>query len=55
MTVIVQVLAYLTGHMRQLGRELAPVGIVDDLLERDLVVHAGQAGLVLAAPEEGDQ
>ena len=41
--------------MRQLGRELAPVGIVDDLLERDLVMHAGQAGLVLAAPEKGDQ
>ena len=53
--VIVQMLADLAGHMRQLGRELAPVGIVDDLLQGDLVMHAGEAGFVLPAPEKGDQ
>ena len=38
--VIIKVLAYLAGNVRQLGRKFAPVGVLDDLLERYLVVHA---------------
>ena len=53
--VIIKMLADLTGHMRQLGRKFGPGRIVDDLFQRHFVVHAGQAGLVLSAPEKGDQ
>ena len=55
MAVVVEVLADLPGHVRQLGREFAPFRVLDDLLQRDFVVHAGQAGFVLPPPEKGNQ
>ena len=55
MAVIVEMLADLAGHMRQLGRKFAPVRVLDDLLQGHFVVHAGQSGFVLPAPEKGNQ
>ena len=40
------------GHVRQVGRKIADVRGVDDVLERDFVVDRGQAGLVLPPPEK---
>ena len=55
MAVVVEVLAYLLAHPGQFRRVLAPLGVLDDLGEGHLVLHGGQAALVLARAVEGDQ
>ena len=48
-------LADLARHVGQLRRKFAPAGILDNLLQRDFRMDAGQPGFVLPRAEEGNQ
>lgn len=52
--VVVDELPHLLRDIHKLGREFAPLRVVDDLFERYLVMDGGKARLVLTRPEEGD-